>query len=427
MGTDSARPQSTLSPNAAWETADWIDKASRGERKLHQVPPGMAADEAAWLRRGALERWRQVSLDHIGRHSMPLEKARCENLIGAIQVPVGVAGPLILRGQYVNDDEVFVPLATTEGALVASIGRGCRALNEAGGATVRVNDVGITRAPLFCTSGIEESLRLIAWVSDHEDDLRMAAEQTSARLRLVEVRPQAVGSSVYLRFRFTTGDAMGMNLATVACERIVRDLIEPATGARCLALSGNYCTDKKPASVNLLEGRGKRIFAEAILDPVVLAGVLKTDMQQLCEVNYRKNLLGSAMAGTLGGFNAHYANMVAALFIATGQDVAQVAEACQGITCVEPRNGGVYVSVFLPDVPVATVGGGTVLPTQREALGLLGIDENSSKSMGHGAMRLAEVLGGVVLAGELSLLAALASGELAAAHQRLGRPVTPNP
>ncbi|MFF5106315.1 3-hydroxy-3-methylglutaryl-CoA reductase [Streptomyces sp. NPDC000134] len=384
-----------------------------------------AADAAARRRREDLENTRGTRLTAIGRHTMTLERARCENLIGTVQVPVGVVGPLPLHGQYVRDEEVFVPLATTEGALVASVARGCRALRESGGATVAAEDIGITRAPVLVTSGIEQSRRVISWVEDHESDLRSAARKVSDRLDLVEVRSQPVGRSVYLRFRFTTGDAMGMNLATVASEQLVHKLIEPATGARCVALSGNYCTDKKPSAVNLLEGRGKRVFAEVELGETALSEVLKTDADQLCEVQYRKNLLGSAMAGAQGGFNAHYANMTAAFFLATGQDVAQVAEACQGVTCLEHRGSGVYASVYLPDVPLATAGGGTVLDTQREALTLLGIVPDAAPPAGEGALRLAEILAGVVLAGELSLLAALASGALAAAHERLGRPVLP--
>ncbi|MFB7591286.1 hydroxymethylglutaryl-CoA reductase [Streptomyces sp. NPDC056169] len=413
------------------------DEIVRGARSLHALPADLSADETALVRRTALARRHGVALPAIGDYSMGLARARCENVIGAVQVPLGVAGPLLVHGERVRGEEVYVPLATTEGALIASVARGCRALGAAGGVTVRAEDVGITRAPVFATSGIEESHRLVAWVGRHLEEIRALAATCSPRLHLEEVRPQAVGTSVYLRFRFTTGDAMGMNMATIACERIVRELIEPATGARCVALSGNYCTDKKPAAVNLLEGRGKRVFAEARLDAEVLARVLHTDQERLCEVQYRKNLLGSAVAGALGGFNAHYANMVAAFFLATGQDIAQVAEACQGITCVEPHGDGVYVSVFLPDAPLAAVGGGTGLDTQREALALLGIHPGTdtvartdasteavaSTEDGHDALRLAEILGAVVLAGELNLLAALSSGALASAHQRLGRPV----
>ncbi len=217
---------------------------------------------------------------------------------------------------------------------------------------------------------------------------------------------------------------MGMNMATIACDRVVRELIEPGTGVPCVALSGNYCVDKKPSAINFLEGRGKRIWAEVVVDGAVLKRCLKTDARAIVEVQYRKNLLGSIAAGAMG-FNAHFANVLAAFFIATGQDVAQVAEASMGVTCVEPRGPqGVFASIYLPDVPLGVVGGGTGLDTQREALGLLSAVPKATEP-GAGAWRLAEILGATILAGELSLLAAFTSGDLAVAHERLGRGAVP--
>lgn len=217
---------------------------------------------------------------------------------------------------------------------------------------------------------------------------------------------------------------MGMNMATIACDRVVRELIEPATGITCVALSGNYCVDKKPSAINFLEGRGKKIFAEVTLDGGVLKRCLKTTARSLVEVQYRKNLLGSIASGSMG-FNAHFANVLAAFFIATGQDVAQVVEGSMGVTCVEPRGPeGVYASVYLPDVPLGVVGGGTALDTQKEALTLLGALP-SAKEPGAGVRRLAEILGATVLAGELSLLSAFTSGDLAGAHEKLGRGAIP--
>lgn len=395
-----------------------------GRRRLHRLPRELTADQAAAVRRRALERIRGGSLDKTGRYGLDATRAascHCENFLGATQVPVGVAGPLRLRGEHVDaQEEIYVPLATTEGALIASISRGCRALHEAGGAVVRSEDVGMTRAPVFRSSGIEQSRRFLAWVREHEGEIRSVAESTSRHLRLLDIRPQAFGTSIYLRFRFSSGDAMGMNMATIACDRVVRELIEPRTGVTCVALSGNYCVDKKPAAVNFLEGRGKRLFAEVKLSSSVLKGRLKTTAQALCEVQYRKNLLGSVMAGAMG-FNAHYANVVAAFYLATGQDVAQVAEGAIGVTCVEPHGPeGAYMSVYLPDVPLGAVGGGTGLDTQREALALMGVGCDD-RGPGRGALRLAEILAATVLAGELSLMAALSSRDLASAHERLAR------
>ena len=400
-----------------------IEALAAGRLRPHQLPTYLSSREKAEVRRHALEKRTGASLENTGRFTFDAERVsrqNCENLIGVAQVPVGVIGPLRVRGEYVRNEEIFVPLATTEGALVASANRGCRALTEAGGAVVRVDDVGITRAPVFRTSGIEQSRELIAWLEDHADDIKRRAEEGSRFLELLEVKPTAMGTTVFLRFRFATGDAMGMNMATIACDRIVQDFIEPETGVECVSLSGNFCVDKKPSAVNFQEGRGKRIFAEVRLDKHVLDTVLKTSARSLVEVQYRKNLLGSIAAGSMG-FNAHYANLLAAFFIATGQDPAQVGESSVGVTSIESRGPeGVVASVYLPDVPLAAIGGGTGLATQREALAVLGVEPDASRP-GAAVMRLAEILGATVLAGELSLLAALTSRDLARAHERLGR------
>ena len=403
---------------------DLVREIVEGRRRLHELPEDLPPEVAADVRRRAMVELSGVQLDTIGRYTLDATRVstrHCENFIGVTQIPVGVTGPLKIRGQWVDESEdIYVPMATTEGALVASVNRGCRALYEAGGAVVRVEDVGITRAPAFRTSGIEETQTFLQWVRDNEDEIRRVCEATSGHLRLLDIKSQTFGSSLYLRFRFATGDAMGMNMATIACDRVVRDLIEPATGVTCVALSGNYCVDKKPSAINFLEGRGKKIYAEAILDETVLQRCLKTNARSLVEVQYRKNLMGSIAAGSMG-YNAHFANVLAAMFIATGQDVAQVVEGAMGVTSIELREpDGVFASVFLPDVPLGVVGGGTALGPQKEALALLGATPHPDQP-GSGALRLAEILGATVLAGELSLLSAFTSGDLAGAHERLGR------
>jgi len=407
----------------ATETRDEIVRSlARGERRFHQLPTELSADEAGAIRREALEEATGAALEHIGRYSLDAERAagrNCENFIGAAQIPMGVIGPLHLHGEHI-DGAVFVPLATTEAALVASTNRGCAAIREAGGATVRVEDVGMTRAPVFRTSGIEQTQAFLRWIVDHDEEIRVLAERTSRYLRLLDIRPMAYGTSVFLRFRFDTGDAMGMNMATIACDRVVTELIEPATGVACIALSGNYCVDKKPAEINFHEGRGKRVFAEVVIEGPILKRYLKTTSRDLVEAQYRKNLLGSIAAGSKG-FNAHYANILAAAFLATGQDPAHVVEGSMGVTCIESRGPeAVYASVYMPAMPIGAVGGGTALATQREALALLGVVPDPERP-GHAAGRLAEILGGAVLAGELSLMAAFTSHDLARAHERLGR------
>ena len=250
--------------------------------------------------------------------------------------------------------------------------------------------------------------------------MRELAESTSRFLTLEEILPTTMGTTVFLRFRFTTGDAMGMNMATIACDRLVQEMIEPEAKVECVALSGNYCVDKKPSAVNFLLGRGKRIWAEVLLEESVLSEVLKSNNLALQEVQYRKNLLGSIAAGAMG-FNAQFANVLSALFVACGQDLAHVVEGSMGVTTFEARDdGAIYAAVYLPDVPLAAIGGGTALSTQREALDLLGVHVDPDRP-GAAVRRLAEITGAIVLAGELSLMAAFTSRDLASAHERLGR------
>lgn len=393
-----------------------------GKLGFHQVPTELEADSAAAARRGAVEEIHGVSLDHIGRYSLDAEQAstkHCENFIGAAQVPMGIVGPLLLRDGS-SEFEVSVPMATTEGALLASVNRGCLAIRRSGGASVWVEDIGMTRAPVFRTESGAETQRFLRWVREHEAEIREVAEGTSRYLRLIEIRPWAIGTTVFLRFRFTTGDAMGMNMATIACDRIVREVLTPATGVPCVSLSGNYCVDKKPASINFHEGRGKRIQAEARIPREVLSQTLKIDAATVVEVQYRKNLMGSIAAGSMG-FNSHAANVLAAVFLATGQDLAHVVEGSMAITTIEPQDDGAALfSVFLPALPIGTIGGGTGLQTQSEALALMGVTPDPEQP-GSSVERLGRIVGGLVLAGEISLMSALASQDLAGAHERLGR------
>jgi hydroxymethylglutaryl-CoA reductase (NADPH) len=410
------------------EHTELVFSLVRGERRFHELPKTLTAEEAAEIRRRALEHMTQTALPHIAHHSLDVRRAshrHCENFIGVAQVPMGVVGPVRIRGKHVDGD-VWVPLATTEAALVASTNRGCAALREAGGAVVRVEDVGMTRAPVFRTSGIVQTQQFLQWIQEHEEEIRQLTESTSNYLKLLEIRPYAFGTTVFLRFRFDSGDAMGMNMVTIACDRAVNELIEPATGVACVALSGNYCVDKKPAAINWHEGRGKRIYAEILLEAPILHHYLKTSARDLVEAQYRKNLLGSIAAGSMG-FNAHYANVLAAFFIATGQDPAHVVEGSMGITCIESRGpDSVFASVFMPDVPLGAIGGGTQLDTQREVLAMLGVSPDP-EHRGDAVLRLAEILGAVVLAGELSLMAAFTSQDLARAHEKLARGTGPGP
>ena len=424
---DTTSARTTLEQPAQTERAALVQALATGELSLHKLPSDLPAREAASIRREALEQAANTKtrgLDHYSFDAEVVSTRNCENLIGVAQVPMGAVGPVPVRGDYINDDR-YVPLATTEGALIASVNRGCATLRAADGAIVHVEDVGMTRAPVFRTSGIRESTAFTDWVEANEDEIRTQVEATSRYLKLKDIRPFALGSTVFLRFRFATGDAMGMNMATLACNQVIQDLIVPETGVEFVSLSGNYCVDKKPSAVNVQEGRGKRIFAEVELSEEILKRYLKTNAEDLTEVQYRKNMLGSSAAGSMG-MNAHYANMVAAFFVATGQDIAQVVEGALGTTCIEKRgDGGVYISIFMPDVPLGAIGGGTTLQTQADALSLMGVALDPDEP-GAAAMQVAELLGATVLAGELSLMGALSSHHLARAHNDLGRPTPPS-
>jgi len=415
--------RATIAVNERRVREELIQRLVRREIGFHRLPRDLPPAEAAAIRREALERITGVELKHLAEHGPDAASTvvgNVENFIGMAQVPVGVVGPLTLHGAN-GESEAYVPLATTEAALVASTNRGCSAIRAAGGAVVTVEDAGMTRAPVFRTTGARQTRAFLDWVAAHEDEIRARAESSSRYLTLIDIRPMAFGTTVLLRFRYGTGDAMGMNMVTIATERVVSEFIEPGTGVECVALSGNYCVDKKPAAINFQEGRGKRIFAEAVLQPEVLSRHLKTDADALVEVQYRKNLLGSIAAGSQGGFNAHYANIVAAFFLATGQDLAHVVGGSMGVTCIERRkDGSAYFSIYMPDVPLGVVGGGTRLGTQSEALAILGVEIDPARP-GRAAVRLGEILGAVVLCGELSLMSAFTSRDLAGAHDRLRR------
>jgi hydroxymethylglutaryl-CoA reductase (NADPH) len=391
------------------------------EVKLHEFEKIYGdANKAAEARRQYLEKVVGVKLENIGKTIIDFNTVvgrNIENVIGAVQIPVGVAGPLLVKGDYANG-YFYIPLATTEGALVASVNRGAKFITESGGARVKVLKDGMARAPLFRLPSLIDAVEFVEWVTQHFDELKKAAESTTRHGRLKEVQPFIVGNYVWLRLVFSTGDAMGMNMATIASDAVAKYVQQHFPKARLVALSGNMCVDKKANAVNFLLGRGKTVVAEAVVKREVLErlGITAEDIH---EVNVRKNLIGSALAHSYG-FNAHFANIVAAIFIATGQDVAQVVESSMGITSTEPRDDGLYVSVFLPSLEVGTVGGGTGLPTQREALALLGV-AGSGNPPGTNALKFAEIIAAAVLAGELNLLIALARNELASAHQRLGR------
>ena len=391
-----------------------------GTLKLYELEKQLSPIDAIRVRREFIEQETSARLDNIGIFSIDIErvvKRNCENMIGTVQVPVGVAGPMLINGGYAQGS-YYLPLATTEGALIASVNRGCSAITKAGGAEVRVLHDGMTRAPVFATDSVVHAVQVCDWVTAHHDELKAAAENTTSHGKMTGIVTFVTGTSVYVRLEFDTKDAMGMNMVTIASAKVA-DQIAQGTGARLIALSGNMCADKKPAAINGIMGRGRSVVAGIALSHELIEKVLKTDAKSLHEVNYRKNLVGSARAGAMG-FNAHAVNVVAAMFIACGQDAAHSIDGSTCITTVDLTETGVYVAITLPSLPVGTVGGGTGVETQQECLKLLGV-AGSGNPPGTNAKKLGEIIGAAVLAGELSLLGALATQHLARAHQQLGR------
>ncbi|WP_224334045.1 hydroxymethylglutaryl-CoA reductase (NADPH) [Haloprofundus halobius] len=395
------------------------DRVRDGDLRLHELEEHADADTATAARRLLVEEQTDASLDAVSDYSFPAEQAdpNIENMVGAAQIPMGVVGPVTINGGALSGER-YLPLATTEGALLASVNRGLSVVDGAGGARARVTKSGMTRAPVFSVADVVEAEALVSWVRDNEPALKEAAEETTSHGELLDVTPYVVGNSVFLRFRYDTKDAMGMNMATIATQAAC-DVVEDETAASLVALSGNLCTDKKPAAINAVEGRGRSVTADVTIPREVVEERLHTTPEAIAEINTRKNLVGSAKAGSLG-FNAHVANVVAAMFLATGQDAAQVVEGSNAITTAEVQDGDLYVSVSLASLEVGTVGGGTKLPTQAEGLDVLDV-RGGGDPAGANADALAEAIAVGSLAGELSLLAALGSRHLSSAHEELGR------
>jgi hydroxymethylglutaryl-CoA reductase (NADPH) len=345
----------------------------------------------------------------------------CENVIGIVPIPVGVAGPITVDGA-----EYYAPMATTEGALIASTTRGCKALSLGGGTRTEVLQDGMTRAPVLAVPNVRVGNQVVQFLETNFDAIAASFNSTSRFARLTAIKCTLAGRKLFVRFRCTTGDAMGMNMTGKAVEHCLRIITDefPDSGVEVLSLSGNLCTDKKPSAVNWIEGRGKSVVADCVVPGHVVKSVLKTTVQRLCEVNYAKNFVGSALAGSVGGNNAHAANVVTAMFLATGQDPAQNVESSNCMTLIEPHGPtgeDLYIRVTMPSLEVATVGGGTSLPGLGAMLDLLGVRGAHATTPGANAQRLARVVASTVMAGELSLMSALSSGHLISSHMALNR------
>jgi hydroxymethylglutaryl-CoA reductase (NADPH) len=397
-------------------------------------------ERAVTIRRALISRatdTRSLEYSDVPMHNYDYSRvlgACCENVVGYIPIPLGIAGPLNIDGELVH-----IPMATAEGTLVASTSRGCKALNAGGGVTTVLTNDAMTRGPAIDFPSIVMAAEAKAWIDSEEgfEIIREAFESTSRFAKLQRLKTAMAGRTLFVRFATRTGDAMGMNMISKGTEKALEVLQKYFPEMITLALSGNYCTDKKPAAINWIEGRGKSVVAEAVIPGKVVKSVLKTTVEALCNLNTKKNLVGSAMAGSIGGFNAHAANILTAVFLATGQDPAQNVESSNCMTLMEPTNDGedLLMTVSMPSIEVGTVGGGTVLGPQGSVLEMLGLKGSHPTTPGHNAQRLACIIAASVMAGELSLLSALAAGHLVRAHlvhnrsqantPTSSRPVTP--
>ncbi len=395
-----------------------IEKLDSGEIKIHQIEKyAENANQATDIRRKFIENKTNATLEHIGKYSIDMTetaKKNIENQIGTIQVPVGVVGPVKINTADNEVIETYAPMATTEGALLASVNRGCSVIRRSNGCSVAILKNQMTRAPVIKTKNVHEANKIKTWIEEHFNEIKEVAESTTNHGKLIKIDPIViVGRFVYPRFVYETGDSMGMNMVTIATQEAM-NFIENENDIHMIALSSNFCVDKKPSALNMIEGRGKSIVAEVTVPKEVVEKTLKTTPEAVVEVNYAKNLIGSAIAGSYG-YNAHFANMVAAIFLACGQDPAHVVEGSIGITSAENVDGDLYFSVTIPDLPVATVGGGTRLETATESLNIMNVKGSGNVN------KFASIVASLVLAGELSLAGALAAGHLARAHKELGR------
>lgn len=371
--------------------------------------------DAVTARQAYVHRVTGVRPTHVARFSFDLPETigNIERLVGAAQVPLGLAGPLRVRGEHL-DEEVIVPLATTEGTLVASYSRGMKALTRAGGARVTVSADAMQRAPVFAFDDARAARDFVGWVEANAAGIRAAAEATSRVAKLLYVEPYLAHRFAFLRFNYATGDAAGQNMVGKATLAACEWILARAPGIRAWWLESNFATDKKASDVNRLRTRGKRVTAEVTIPADVLREVLHVTPAQLTTFASVAGVSGFLSGASSNGL--HVPNALAALFIATGQDVANVVEGAVSHVHNELRpDGALYLSLTIPSLIVATYGGGTALATQRECLEMLGC-------YGAGKVnRFAEIVAAVALAGELSLAAAIVSLDWVPAHERLGR------
>ena len=393
------------------------DVTEEAQRGLH-IPRSEVDDyDAAVIqqRRALIEEASGVKLQHITQHSFDphIVKGNCENFVGVAQVPIGFAGPLRIHGEHA-DGEFLIPLATSEGTLVASHNRGIKVLNACGGAWASVMADAMQRAPVFVFRDARSCRAFVDWVDENVAHIRKEAEATSSVAKLQYIDPYMASKFVYLRFNFSTGDAAGQNMVGKATFAACNWILTHYKGIVDFYLESNLATDKKASHINMLRTRGKRVTAEATIARDVLIRYMRVEPEKLV-YHYGVANVGAFLSGANSN-GAQSANSIAAIFIATGQDAANVAESSAAIVyCELTPARDLYISLTIPSLIVATYGGGTGLATQRECLEIL-------HCQGKGKVnRLAEIIAGVALAGEISLGSAISAADWVSSHEEHGR------
>ncbi len=386
------------------------------EKKLPYNKENNYSEDLACQRRTFISEQTNVEFKHIDKYSFEpsILPGNIENFSGIAQVSIGFAGPLKVLGEFAQGD-FYIPLATTEGTLVASYNRGMKLLSEAGGVTCTVLDDSMQRAPIFVFENARFSKVFGQWITDNFTQIKAKAEETTKSGKLIDIEQYTVGKLRWLRFNYTTGDAAGQNMVTKATHHACHWMLEKGIeGLEHFSMAANLDTDKKHSQINTLQTRGKRVVAEATIPSDLLTKIMHTSGKAM----YRQRQLSNMGAFLANSSNngSHSANGLTAMFIATGQDVANIAESSAALTYSELKeNGDYYWSVTIPSLIVATHGGGTGLPTQRECLEMLGCFGKDKVN------KLAEIMVAVVLAGEISLGSAIVANEWVSSHEQFGR------
>lgn len=398
-----------------FEVEDSIAETESLEVRIPRDAQDDYSEAAIRARQEFVEKYTGAKLEHLRHYSFDphITAGNCENFTGVAQIPIGFAGPLRVNGEYANG-EFLIPLATTEGTLIASYNRGIKVLNLSGGVKSTVVSDAMQRAPVFVFEDAREGRRFVSWVLNNIEKIKEEAEATSSVAKLKYIDPYTANKFVYLRFNYTTGDAAGQNMVGRATFAACSWIIDHYEGIKHFYLESNFATDKKASQVNIMRTRGKRVTAECTVPRNVLVEHMRVEPESLVYHSGVANV-GSFLSGANNN-GAHSANGITAMFIATGQDVANVSESSAAVVYSElTPEKDLYISITIPSLIVATYGGGTALATQKECLEVLGCSGRGTVN------KFAEIVAGVVLAGEISLASAISSSDWVSSHEKYGR------